>query len=57
MICFFKYGFRINPDIIKTNKTAVPDKLATGEQGSATQEFNWKFAPQSIQSTHPILKI
>jgi gliding-associated putative ABC transporter substrate-binding component GldG len=43
---FFKYGFRINPDIVK-DEQGSPIKLATGEQGSATQyqEFNWKFAP------------
>lgn len=55
---FFKYGFRINPDIIK-DEQGSPIKLATGEQGSATQyqEFNWKFAPQIYpESTHPIVK-
>ena len=44
---FFKYGFRINPDIVKD------------EQGSATQyqEFNWKFAPLVYpESSHPIVK-
>ena len=55
---FFKYGFRINPDIIK-DEQGSPIKLATGEQGSATQyqEFNWKFAPQVYpDSKHPIVK-
>lgn len=55
---FFKYGFRINPDIIK-DEQGSPIKVATGEQGSATQyqEFNWKFAPQIYpESTHPIVK-
>ena len=55
---FFKYGFRINPDIVK-DEQGSPIKLATGEQGSATQyqEFNWKFAPQVYpESTHPIVK-
>lgn len=55
---FFKYGFRINPDIIK-DEQGSPIKLATGEQGSATQyqEFNWKFAPQIYpESTNPIVK-
>lgn len=44
---FFKYGFRINPDLVK-DEQGSPIKLATGEAGSATQyqEFNWKFAPQ-----------
>jgi hypothetical protein len=44
MTCFFKYGC-INPDIIK-DEQGSPIKLATGEQGSATQyqEFNWKFS-------------
>lgn len=55
---FFKYGFRINPDLVK-DEHGSPIKLATGEQGSATQyqEFNWKFAPQVYpNSTHPIVK-
>jgi gliding-associated putative ABC transporter substrate-binding component GldG len=55
---FFKYGFRINPDLIK-DEQGSPIKLASGEPGSATQfqEFNWKFAPQVYPiSTHPIVK-
>ena len=55
---FFKYGFRINPDIVK-DEQGSPIKLATGEQGSATQyqEFNWKFAPLVYpESKHPIVK-
>ena len=55
---FFKYGFRINPDLVKDERGS-PIKLASGEQGSATQfqEFNWKFAPQVYpNSTHPIVK-
>ncbi|MDD5151957.1 MAG: gliding motility-associated ABC transporter substrate-binding protein GldG, partial [Flavobacterium sp.] len=55
---FFKYGFRINPDLVK-DEQGSPMKLATGEQGSATQyqEFNWKFAPLVYPiSKHPIVK-
>lgn len=55
---FFKYGFRINPDLIK-DEQGSPIKLATGDPGSAAQfqEFNWKFAPQVYPtSTHPIVK-
>ena len=55
---FFKYGIRINPDIIK-DEQGSPIKLATGEQGSATQyqQFNWKFAPQVYpNNSHPIVK-
>ncbi|RDI55045.1 gliding motility-associated ABC transporter substrate-binding protein GldG [Flavobacterium glaciei] len=55
---FFKYGIRINPDLVK-DEQGSPIKLATGEQGSATQfqEFNWKFAPQVYpNSMHPIVK-
>jgi len=55
---FFKYGIRINPDLIKDERGS-PIKLASGEQGSATQfqEFNWKFAPQVYpNSPHPIVK-
>jgi len=55
---FFKYGIRINPDLIK-DEQGSPIKLATGEQGSATQyqDFVWKFAPQVYPaSQHPIVK-
>jgi gliding-associated putative ABC transporter substrate-binding component GldG len=55
---FFKYGFRINPDLVK-DEQGSPIKLATGDPGSAAQfqEFNWKFAPQVYPiSTHPIVK-
>jgi gliding-associated putative ABC transporter substrate-binding component GldG len=55
---FFKYGVRIYPDLIK-DEQGSPIKLASGEQGSATQfqEFNWKYAPQVYsQSNHPIVK-
>ena len=55
---FFKYGFRLSPDLIK-DENGTPIKLASGEQGSSTQiqEFNWKFAPFIIpQSMHPIVK-
>lgn len=55
---FFKYGFRINPDLVKDEQGSAI-KLATGEAGSATQyrEFNWKFAPQVYPiSQHPIVK-
>ena len=55
---FFKYGFRISPDLIK-DEQGSPIKLASGEPGSATQfqEFNWKFAPQVYPtSNHPIVK-
>ena len=55
---FFKYGVRINPDLIK-DEQGSPIKLATGEQGSATQfqQFNWKYAPQVYpNSLHPIVK-
>ncbi|MDI5896343.1 gliding motility-associated ABC transporter substrate-binding protein GldG [Flavobacterium algoritolerans] len=55
---FFKYGIRINPDLVK-DEQGSPIKLATGEQGSATQfqEFNWKFGPQVYpNSLHPIVK-
>lgn len=55
---FFKYGFRINPDLVK-DEQGSPIKLATGEQGSATQyqDFIWKFAPLvSPESKHPIVK-
>jgi len=55
---FFKYGFRINPDLVKDERGSKL-KLATGEQGSATQyqEFIWKFSPVVIPtSNNPIVK-
>ena len=55
---FFKYGVRINHDIIK-DEMATPIKLATGSQGSAAQyqEYFWKFAPFVYpDSEHPIVK-
>lgn len=55
---FFKYGVRIEPDLVK-DEQASPIKLASGEQGSATQyqDFIWKFAPQVYPiSKHPIVK-
>lgn len=55
---FFKYGFRINPDLVKDEQGSKL-KLATGEQGSATQyqEFIWKFAPIVIPAnSNPIVK-
>ena len=55
---FFKYGFRINPDLVK-DEQGSPIKLATGDPGSSAQfqEFIWKFAPQVYpESKHPIVK-
>lgn len=42
----FKYGVRINPDLIK-DVMATPIALATGEQGSATQytQYPWFYSP------------
>lgn len=55
---FFKYGVRINPDLVK-DEQGSPIKLASGDQGSGTtyQDFNWKFAPQVYPiSKNPIVK-
>lgn len=43
---FFKYGFRINPNLVK-DIMAAPIALATGEQGSATQysQYPWFYSP------------
>jgi len=54
---FFKYGFRINPALIK-DVMATPIALATGESGSATQytQYAWMYAPMIYSnSTHPIV--
>jgi len=44
---FFKYGFRINPTLIKDVVLATPIALATGAKGSATQytQFPWFYSP------------
>lgn len=55
---FFKYGFRIRPDLIK-DEYATPIKLATGKQGSATQytQYFWKYSPMIYpEINHPIVK-
>lgn len=54
----FKYGVRVNPDLIK-DEMGSPIKLAVGQQGSETvyEQFIWKFAPFAVsQSNHPIVK-
>jgi gliding-associated putative ABC transporter substrate-binding component GldG len=54
---FFKYGFRINPTIIK-DVMAAPIALATGEQGSATQytQYPWFYSPLVYpSSSNPIV--
>ena len=55
---FFKYGFRINPQMIKDER-GTPLKLASGNQGSETQmeNYNWMMAPYIYPaSKHPIVK-
>lgn len=61
---FFKYGFRINADLVKDER-ATPIKLATGEPGSNTQyqQYFWKYAPfiypdaaEYPGADHPIVK-
>ncbi|HEU0137881.1 MAG TPA: gliding motility-associated ABC transporter substrate-binding protein GldG [Flavobacterium sp.] len=54
---FFKYGFRINPFLVK-DLMATPIALATGEQGSATQytQYPWFYSPWVYPtSKHPIV--
>lgn len=55
---FFKYGFRINPQLIK-DEVGTPLKLASGNEGSESniEPYNWKFAPFIYPaSKHPIVK-
>lgn len=55
---FFKYGFRINPQMIK-DELGTPLKLASGNEGSETQmeEYPWKMSPYIYPaSKHPIVK-
>lgn len=54
---FFKYGFRINPLLIK-DMQAIPIALATGKRGSETQYQNypWMYSPYIFtESKHPIV--
>lgn len=54
---FFKYGVRINPDMVK-DIMAAPITLATGENGSGTQynQFPWFYSPLVYPSAkHPIV--
>ena len=56
---FFKYGFRINPQMIK-DEYGTPIKLASGKEGSESQmeTYNWKMAPfiYPASKKHPIVK-
>ena len=54
---FFKYGVRINPNLIK-DLLATPIALATGNKGSATQytQYPWFYSPMVYpDSKHPIV--
>ncbi|NUY82331.1 gliding motility-associated ABC transporter substrate-binding protein GldG [Flavobacterium sp. MAH-1] len=54
---FFKYGVRINPNLVK-DIMAAPIALATGEQGSAAQysQYPWFYSPLVYpQSKNPIV--
>lgn len=54
---FFKYGFRINPTLVKDLQCA-PISLASGQQGNETQyeKYPWYFSPYVLpQSKHPIV--
>ncbi len=54
---FFKYGFRINPVLIKDLQSA-PISLATGRQGNETQyqQYPWNYSPYVFpQAKHPIV--
>jgi hypothetical protein len=48
MICSFKYGFRINPDIVKDEQGSSinqPQVMKARKAVPTLQDFNWKFAP------------
>ncbi|WP_395046783.1 gliding motility-associated ABC transporter substrate-binding protein GldG [Flavobacterium sp.] len=54
---FFKYGFRINPMLVKDIQCA-PISLASGNKGNQTQyeKYPWYFAPYIFsESKHPIV--
>lgn len=54
---FFKYGIRINPQLVK-DVMCAPISLATGQRGNNTQyaQFPWLFSPISYPAIeHPIV--
>lgn len=54
---FFKYGIRVNPNLVKDIMCA-PIALATGKQGNSTQysQYPWFYYPMVYQSMeHPIV--
>ncbi|EKT3965820.1 gliding motility-associated ABC transporter substrate-binding protein GldG [Flavobacterium psychrophilum] len=54
---FFKYGFRINPILVKDIQCA-PISLASGNKGNQTQyeKYPWYFAPYIFpEAKHPIV--
>ncbi len=50
---FFKYGFRINPSLIKDIQ-CIPIALATGNKGNETQysKFPWLYGPFVVPTSH-----
>ena len=54
---FFKYGFRINPQLIK-DELATPLYLQNGNpENPQIEQHKWKFAPYVLSSSnHPIVK-
>lgn len=54
---FFKYGIRLNPQLVK-DVMCAPISLATGQRGNNTQyaQFPWLFSPISYPAIeHPIV--
>lgn len=54
---FFKYGIRINPEMVK-DIMATPIALATGDEGSASQytQYPWFYSPMIYpEGEHPII--
>ncbi len=54
---FFKYGIRINPEMVK-DIMATPIALATGDEGSASQytQYPWFYSPMIYpEGGHPII--
>lgn len=54
---FFKYGFRVNPTLVKDIQCA-PISLASGNKGNQTQyeKYPWYYAPYIFpESKHPIV--
>ena len=53
---FFKYGVRINPDLVKRRLCGPPYPLASGDGNDTQQQVPWLYSPlSSSANNHPIV--